>query len=45
MFEGMYVSNVCDGVCMLLEAVRGCAALVGTIIQLERQKCLCLNLS
>lgn len=30
---------VCEGVCMLLEAVRGCAALVGTIIQLEKHKC------
>lgn len=30
--------NVCDGACMLLQAVRACAALVGTIIQLERHK-------
>ena len=29
---------MCDGVCMPLEAVRGGAALVGTIIQLERHK-------
>ena len=30
--------NVCDGVCMLLGAVRSGAVLVNTIIQLERQQ-------